>query len=609
MHTQQHHKEQPAGLEQLLVWALRLGIIVSLFSVFIFNSRYFYPYIVPRAVFFQITTEILLVISLFLMAFFPKYRPKATKVSIGIALFILIIGIATLTSADRIKSFIGTVERSLGFFHILHFSFLFLAASIAFRTAKQWLWLLAINVALSSYIALQFGLGYLITGHIGHSLMGNPTFLGAYLIFNMFFAIFINTQINNKWLKFVLWIVAAIAAFAILATHVRGAFVGMSAGLLFLLTYQAWKHKQWRIPIIGLIAALIVIYALIFVNRDGAFVRGNSILSRITTFSFENVTIKSRLSIWKIAYSGFKERPILGWGPENYSFVFNTHFDPSFNTTGVTEGWEDRAHNIVFDMLVNTGIVGLASYVFLMIASYLAVKKSPVLTALIIAYIIQNFFGVETLNSYLTLFVFLAFAYFVETPEPEEINEPPAQKTSRPAVAALISIASTALVFTGMFYLTLRPAAANVEYNNALLYIRINNKTEFDSYFKKASDMLKSFPSLETEHLSILSSTMLREGGALLKNNTYRMYVLPIIDKFETVSKRREQEQRLPYILSQLLLQCSVALKDSTYLDKSHAILMEMLNGSPDRDLFKAAYTRSLQARKYLENVAAGTGT
>ena len=41
---------------------------------------------------------------------------------------------------------------------------------------------------------------------------------------------------------------------------------------------------------------------------------------------FSEGTIYGRIVIWKIAWQGFLERPLLGWGPENYSIVFSKYY-------------------------------------------------------------------------------------------------------------------------------------------------------------------------------------------------------------------------------------------------------------------------------------------
>ena len=60
-----------------------------------------------------------------------------------------------------------------------------------------------------------------------------------------------------------------------------------------------------------------------------------------------------------MAIKGFQERPILGWGQENFNYVFNKNYDPGM---WGQEQWFDRTHNVILDWLVAGGILGLLAY-------------------------------------------------------------------------------------------------------------------------------------------------------------------------------------------------------------------------------------------------------
>ena len=72
----------------------------------------------------------------------------------------------------------------------------------------------------------------------------------------------------------------------------------------------------------------------------------------------------ARFIFWQIAADGIKERPIIGWGPENYSVLYHKHFNPdilsSYNTSEV---WVDKPHNATLEMFVAGGIPGGIFYV------------------------------------------------------------------------------------------------------------------------------------------------------------------------------------------------------------------------------------------------------
>jgi hypothetical protein len=70
----------------------------------------------------------------------------------------------------------------------------------------------------------------------------------------------------------------------------------------------------------------------------------------------------TRFTVWNLAFEGFKERPLLGWGQEGFNFVFNTYYTPELWSQ---EPWFDRAHNIFLDWLIAGGILGLLGYLSL----------------------------------------------------------------------------------------------------------------------------------------------------------------------------------------------------------------------------------------------------
>lgn len=584
--------------EKILLYILRLGLVISLFSIFAFSSRYFFPYIIPRAAFFQILIEILLVVAVILVMFFPKYRPKLSYVLGAVLLYFAIAGLSTLTAADPIKSFVGTIERAFGFYHVLHFGILFFLSAVAFQTLNEWLIFLGINVGVSLIMSGHFLIQALNSNSIPSSLMGNPTFLGAYLICNIFFAAFIISKTKNKALKITLWIAMAIFALALLKTGVRGAFVGLSASVFYLLVYGAVKYKQWRVAIVGMLIILITGYSLIFINKKSDFVDNNSILRRITNFSSNDSTVKSRFSMWKIAINGFLAEPMIGWGRENYSLVFNAHYDPFFGLSGVSEGWEDRAHNFIFDELTHGGLLGFVSYLLMIGAVGFAVRKHPVLIALLIAYMVQNLFGVDSLNSYLPLFIFLGFANFLSQEKHETIHHEDKKPSQLLAYATIL--ATIILVYLSIATITLPVTKANKAMGQAFGAVARNDYQTFKIKYNESKNLLKYFPPVTLELISILGSAVLQNAETLSQRNAYLPYMTKIIDDLETLRRRIPLEQRWVYLLGQAYRQMSIVTKDAKYADKALRIWDELLAASPNRQLFWEAKRSSEGTKRYL---------
>ena len=62
-----------------------------------------------------------------------------------------------------------------------------------------------------------------------------------------------------------------------------------------------------------------------------------------------------------MSLKGLKEHPFLGWGQGNFNLVFNKYYDPKMYKQ---EPWFDRAHNVIFDRAITTGLIGLLIYLF-----------------------------------------------------------------------------------------------------------------------------------------------------------------------------------------------------------------------------------------------------
>jgi tetratricopeptide (TPR) repeat protein len=125
--------------------------------------------------------------------------------------------------------------------------------------------------------------------------------------------------------------------------------------------------------------------------------------------------------VWGMAFQGFKERPILGWGQEGFNFVFNKYFNPGMYDR---EQWFDRTHNIFLDWLIAGGLFGLLSYLSLLVlvfvyiwrdkglpkaSFHLSYAEKAILTGLVCAYAFHNIFVFDNIVSYLMFFSLLAF--------------------------------------------------------------------------------------------------------------------------------------------------------------------------------------------------------
>jgi len=144
----------------------------------------------------------------------------------------------------------------------------------------------------------------------------------------------------------------------------------------------------------------------------------------LVNYSLDERTVQSRFLIWRMSAQGFLDRPILGWGQENYYLVFQKYFNPGLYAQ---EPWFDRSHNLFFDWLIHAGILGLGSFLVMVGAAFFYIfrasrdEKFPRLTgmivgALFLTHILQNIFVFDNLNTYILFFAFLAYSEWVTRP-------------------------------------------------------------------------------------------------------------------------------------------------------------------------------------------------
>src|SRR3989344_2405547 len=102
----------------------------------------------------------------------------------------------------------------------------------------------------------------------------------------------------------------------------------------------------------------------LFLLKDQTWVREAPGVGRLVTISLQDSTTKARIMNWGTAWQGVKERPVLGWGQDNFAVVFNKYYNPQMYGQ---EQWFDRVHNVVFDWLVAGGVLGLLAYLSLFV--------------------------------------------------------------------------------------------------------------------------------------------------------------------------------------------------------------------------------------------------
>jgi O-antigen ligase/tetratricopeptide (TPR) repeat protein len=413
---------------------LRYIVIVGLFLLpiipYYVSKSMFFPFITGKNFAFRVIIEVVFA-SWIMLAFRDiRYRPRKSGLAISIALFLGIIALADLFGVNFIKSVWSNFERMEGLMGLLHTTAFFFVAGTVLCVDNLWKrffhWSFIIATVLAIYGILQI-VGVLDinqgSGVRVDSTLGNATYLGVYAMIHIFLAFFYLFRHKGSSIIRYLYIAFILLQFTLLYySATRGAILGLLFGACLALALIIWRERRNAKVKKGAVFVAIGLLTIIggfYLLRNSGVVKNSEVLSRFSSISLNEG--RSRFMVWNMAWQGFLERPILGWGQENFDVVFNKYYNPQMYTQ---EAWFDRAHNIVFDWLIAGGLLGFLSYLSIItMALYLIWKDkrgvlSPIdksiLTGFFVAYFFQNLFVFDNITSYFLYFSVLGMIHGLE---------------------------------------------------------------------------------------------------------------------------------------------------------------------------------------------------
>jgi O-antigen ligase/tetratricopeptide (TPR) repeat protein len=366
--------------EAAVCWVL----FAILATPLVFAHGFVFPFVIPKAFYFQALATLVLVI---LAIDWIRDRGIVQR-SLGLAparapflwAMLVFVGVATVSAilgeAPQ-RSLFGTLERRWGVLGWALLLGIYLALRV-YLDDRGWWWALRIvagvGVAVSAFALVWEG--GILPGKPRpegwsrlSSTVGNPGYLGAYLVLGMSTAAYLAVSEDRTTLR-VLWAGAVLLQLAVfLMTGTRaatlGAFVGIAVVALVSVASDTWiRDRRW------LAAAVVLIMAgggLFFVIGDTPSHVTSWWQRLLTTLSTETNSARLRLLVWNAGLEGVWQAPWLGVGLGNFDLVWSRHFDPLiYHVAGSTSF--DRAHNVFVEAMVTTGLLGLIAFIALWVA-------------------------------------------------------------------------------------------------------------------------------------------------------------------------------------------------------------------------------------------------
>jgi len=427
--------------EAILRWIIYVGAgLLALMPLIVSSSMYF-PFITGKAFYFRAIVMFMFGAWAILALYDKRVRPKWSPVAWALAALIGVGLVASLLGVNPGDSIWSNFERMMGWITLLHLGLLFVTLAHTLRP-QHWRNLFYLSLGVSVIISF-IGYGQIPDPNKARidATLGNPIYLAAYAVFHLLLAgFFILRRLRKRlaagksfWLDWQPYLLAGVSVLNLVAlyyTRGRGAMLGLLAGfgIAVLLVAIFERRQQWiRHVATGAVILALLVGGLFMANRDADFVQNNEVLSSFANISLDEGTAGARIDIWSVALEGYTHSPktmMIGWGPGNFNYVFNTYYSPDIFEQ---ETWFDRAHNVALEWLVAAGPLGIASYLALFVtAIYLiwkrdeerdkdweefSVLEKSLLTGFVVAYLTQNLFVFDHLVSYWMLAMFLAWMH------------------------------------------------------------------------------------------------------------------------------------------------------------------------------------------------------
>jgi O-antigen ligase/tetratricopeptide (TPR) repeat protein len=535
----------------------------------------------------------------------------------AIAAFVVAGFISAIFSPARDHSLFGDFERMGGVWAWLHLALFFLLLR-ALRD-EEWKWVLngALIVGLAvSAVAIWQHFHFTVAARgvtlspPSDSTVGNSGLLGAYLLFALGIAAYLAATAAR--LRFVYLGAAAVVVLGVVYAENRSSVIGIILGALVGSTLFAMlcsKRRRWLAPAVALGTAFAIVLGTFWMRAvpAGSVVRVTPTVMQRLALTNPAGPDAARLIQWRAAVQGFTDRPVLGYGPENYNLVWSAHFNPAIYQLD-TDVY-DHAHNQYLEILATGGLTGLCAFAGIWLAigvtltrayrdERLSAASLAVLAGLQVAYAVYLTFWFFDLNS--TMLWILVGALISSRENPHGIVHPAVSKaTQQKRVGFAIAVASAALVGVSLYSEAFLPTRAN----RALA--RLDSGPASLASSQAAFTALATTPIHESAHTPMMMAEYLdaeRPEFATLRRNPAgrRMLESTFGDALATFRREIHRDtlnDRLYTHEASVLLDAARFYNSRAYVDTAIDVLHKAIELSPRR-----IQPRMLLARLYTED-------
>jgi putative inorganic carbon (HCO3(-)) transporter len=297
-------------------------------------------------------------------------------ITIAIIINLVWLFVTCFTSEIPIVSFKFLISR---LWFVISFYFIATQLFKDYANIKRFFWLYMIPFTLVIFYTLYshylMGFKEEPANYVMSPFYNDHTIYGAMLA--MFFPGLLFFTMNKKYttsIKFAAFMLLVIFIIALIFSYTRAAWLSLVVAM------AAYVMLLLRIKFMTIFLAFLAVVAIFFIyqteivmklekNRQDASQDFDKHIESISNISTDASNLE-RLNRWNAAFRLFKERPVFGWGPGTYSFVY-APFQHSHEKTIISTNMGDKgnAHSEYIGPLCETGVLGLLTFVAIIICT------------------------------------------------------------------------------------------------------------------------------------------------------------------------------------------------------------------------------------------------
>lgn len=316
----------------------------------------------------------------FILRFVDEFKLNADflkhPLSLAIGFYFFWILFTSISSTLPLVSLKFTLNRAwyIIAFYVLGSLFLTNSRQILIFV-KLYLFPLALLILYATYLLSEHGFSNQKAANwVMHPFFNDHTAYGAAIAFYIPIAAIIFYIEKKAILKFVYLMVLAILFIGLVFSYSRAAWISLTVAVGFgALLYVGIRFKHLLIAG-GIFVAFLLAFGTSLVMKleknkqdsSGDFAEHIQSMSNIRS----DASNLERLNRWSCAIQLFEEKPLLGWGPGTYQFVY-APYQLSYNRTIISTnlGTGGTAHSEYLGPLAETGIIGALSVISLLLMS------------------------------------------------------------------------------------------------------------------------------------------------------------------------------------------------------------------------------------------------